>query len=285
MTKVDQFESIFRAADKEPFVHARPPLRSVLLVTDLEAYDAELLDGRTRSFLGALGDDDVAWTTVTGDRYRTVQELLDLVEAARPDLICTYRHLHTEGWRYAMTLGDHAEVLTQVTETPVLLLPHPRRMTEDGVQLGTASTVVAVTDHLAGDHRLVNWATRLTMRDGTLILAHIEDQAIFDRYLGAISRIPDLETELARRTLRDRLLLEPRDYAASCAAVLERVGVSVDVEVEVRFGHSLHDYLAIVTSRRADLLVVNTKDADQLAMHGLAYPIAVELTTTPLLML
>jgi hypothetical protein len=30
---------------------------------------------------------------------------------------------------------------------------------------------------------------------------------------------------------------------------------------------------------------MNTKDEDQLAMHGLAYPLAIELRTIPLLML
>ena len=34
-----------------------------------------------------------------------------------------------------------------------------------------------------------------------------------------------------------------------------------------------------------DLLVFNTKEEDQLAMHGVAYPLAVELRRLPLLML
>ena len=34
-----------------------------------------------------------------------------------------------------------------------------------------------------------------------------------------------------------------------------------------------------------DLLVLNTKDEDHSAMHGLAYPLAVELRNIPLLML
>ena len=35
----------------------------------------------------------------------------------------------------------------------------------------------------------------------------------------------------------------------------------------------------------ADLLVMHTKDEDQLAMHGLAYPLAIEVRTVPLLLL
>ena len=50
-------------------------------------------------------------------------------------------------------------------------------------------------------------------------------------------------------------------------------------------GHHLDDLTRLIEERKADLLVLNTKDEDQLAMHGMAYPLAVELTTTPILML
>ena len=39
------------------------------------------------------------------------------------------------------------------------------------------------------------------------------------------------------------------------------------------------------TEDEVDLLVLNTKDDDQLAMHGLAYPLAIELREIPLLLL
>jgi hypothetical protein len=34
-----------------------------------------------------------------------------------------------------------------------------------------------------------------------------------------------------------------------------------------------------------ELLVINTKDDDQLAMHGLSHPLAIELSDLPLLLL
>ena len=34
-----------------------------------------------------------------------------------------------------------------------------------------------------------------------------------------------------------------------------------------------------------DLLVMNTKDDEQMAMHGLAYPLAIEVRSIPLLLL
>ncbi len=50
-------------------------------------------------------------------------------------------------------------------------------------------------------------------------------------------------------------------------------------------GHHVTQYLELVESHEIDLLVLNTKDEDHSAMHGLAYPLAVELRDTPLLML
>ena len=41
----------------------------------------------------------------------------------------------------------------------------------------------------------------------------------------------------------------------------------------------------MIDEHQVDLLVVNTKDEDQLAMHGLAYALSVELRSTPILML
>ena len=58
-----------------------------------------------------------------------------------------------------------------------------------------------------------------------------------------------------------------------------------DVEEVVRLGHHLREYVHMVEEHEVDLLVMNTKDQDQLAMHGLAYPLAIEVRTVPLLLL
>jgi len=50
-------------------------------------------------------------------------------------------------------------------------------------------------------------------------------------------------------------------------------------------GHHLAEYKRLVEEHRVDLLVMNTRDDDQMAMHGLAYPLAVELRSIPLLLL
>jgi hypothetical protein len=50
-------------------------------------------------------------------------------------------------------------------------------------------------------------------------------------------------------------------------------------------GHHVSDCREIIDQHAIDLVVMNTKDEDQLAMHGLAYPLAIELRDLPLLLL
>ena len=57
------------------------------------------------------------------------------------------------------------------------------------------------------------------------------------------------------------------------------------VEHLVVFGSHLSEYKRLIEEHEVDLLVLNTKDEDQLAMHGMAYALAVELRQIPLLML
>ena len=53
----------------------------------------------------------------------------------------------------------------------------------------------------------------------------------------------------------------------------------------VKVGKRLSDYSEMVEAEKADLLVMNAKDEDQMAMHGMAYPLAVELRSIPVLLL
>ncbi len=94
--KLDQFESVFRAAAKAIFEYTPVQVNSVLVVTDLGKSEARALGNQIEGFLGVLGGSDVAWRLVAGDEFATVPDLLGLVESERPDLICTYRHLHSQ---------------------------------------------------------------------------------------------------------------------------------------------------------------------------------------------
>lgn len=284
--KVDQFESVFRAASKAVFAYRPVAVRSILVVTDLGEHEAAALGNELEDFLRVLrSDEEPRWRVLHGGEFATVPELLALVEAERPDLICTYRHLHSQSWKWPYTLGEYVVVLTQVTKTPVVVLPHPNARRASEHALEHTATVMAMTDHLTGDDHLVNWAVRFTQPGGTLFLTHVEDESVFTRYMDAISKIPTIETEPAREEILNRLMREPQDYIRSCRETLEEAGLPLTVESLVTVGRHLREYKRLVEQHTVDLLVFNTKDADQLAMHGLAYPLAIELRQIPLLML
>lgn len=282
MTRVDQFESVFRSAAKEVYRRTELEFSHVHVVTDLEDEVAEDFIRGLRSYLSVLGD-ELAWTQATADEARDLGRFLASVEAQQPDLICTYRNLFSESWRYPYSLGEHVDVLTQVAHCPVLVLPHPK--SEQARERRGTKHVLAMGGHLAGDHSLVDWALGLTAPEGTLRIAHIEDDQSFERYVEAISKIPSLDTDDARSTLEAQLLKEPREYIESVALALAESGSAIRVEGEVGMGHRLSEYRRLIDEHQVDLLVMHTKDEDQLAMHGLAYPLAVELRETPLLLL
>ncbi len=282
MTDIDQFESVFRSADKAVFVHQRVEVGSMLVVTDLPDDDAARFADTVRRFLSVLSE--AAVTVTTGGEFETVGDLLRVVEAAQPDLVCTYRHLHTTQWQDPFTLGEYVEVLTQATTHSILVLPHPHAEQATHA-LQNTDMVMAITDHMTGDHALVNRTARFTAPGGRLILAHIEDESAFERYLGVISRIPELDTQVARETIRQQLLKEPADYIESCRRGLAEAGVDLKVEPVVAIGRRLSEYRQLVEQREIDLLILHTKDDEQLAMHGLAYPLCVELRDIPLLLL
>jgi len=284
MTKVDQFESVFRAASKTPFEYRPVEVGSVLVVSDRAEAEAMAFGDQVRAFLSVLDrGENIRWRTVHGGEYASVPELLDLVEQERPGLICTYRHLHSDSWRWPYTLGEYVDVLTQVTTTPVLVVPHPERQPERPLH-GT-DIVVAMTDHLVGDHTLVNWAARFTEDGGRLVLANVEDAEAFERFMETVGKIPSIDTERAGEQILHRLFRDARDYMGSCAEGLGASGLPLTVEEVVTSGHHLKEYQRMVEEHGADLLVMNTKDDDQLAMHGLAYPLAIEVRSIPLLLL
>ena len=286
MSTLNRFESVFNAAAREVFAQQPVEIGRVLLVHDLaEALQDDFLY-LAKGFLSVLeARDKPDWELFGGDKPFSVREVLNAVEQARPDLVVTYRHLHSAVGEWPHSLGEHVDVLTQATSTPVLVLPHPGRRDVPGHVLKNTDRVMAVTDHLAGDHRLVSHAAHFTQDGGTLYLAHVEDDTVFERYITAIGKIPDLDTDIAREEIRARLVEDPTEYIESCRTGLARGNQHLTVESRVKLGHQLADYRGLVEENEIDLLVMYTKDDEQLAMHGIAYPLAVELRTTPLLML
>ncbi len=280
MSKIDQFESAFKAADKPGFVHEVVNVNQVLVITDLQTAADDYLE-RVQS-LAPMGR-HAQWRLVKGDEYSGVDSLLKIVEDSQPDLIVMYRNLHTPAREYPYSLGVYVDVLTQATEIPVLLAPHPARLIE--AELRRARCVMAITDHLTGDNHLVSYAAMMTEPGGRLLLTHVEDETVFQRYMDVIGKLPTIDTESAREAIREQLLKEPRDFIESCRRGLAAEHKDISIESLVTLGRHLPDYRRLIEEHEVDLLVLNTKDADQLAMHGVAYPLTVELRDTPMLLL
>ena len=290
MTKIDQFESLFRAASKPVFELEPVSVCDILIVTDMDEQQTTQFADQAKSFLTALDvtepDRLPRYSQICGDEFDSVQQLLDRLENPRPDLVVTYRNLHAETADHPFSLGAYVNVLTQATDIPTLLLPEPKVLanTKPSPLADGTRHVMVVTDHLAGDHHLVSMAVRFVTDDGELILSHIEDQHAFDRYMKAIDKIPDLDSDLARQTIGKQLLSEPQDYIESCRSVLQARGVQNSIKPLVTFGNRIEDYCHLIEERHIDLLVMNSRDDDQLAMHGVAYPLVVELRKTPILL-
>jgi hypothetical protein len=283
MTQIDQFESVFRAAAHDAFEYHAVTLHKVLFVTDVDAEQSRNFVRQTLAYADNLTRAKIE--IVSGEAFRTTSELLDKVTTHQPDLICTYRNLHSKAWQFRHSLGEHLDVLLQRTDASVLVMPHPEAGFANVDALRNTKTVMAITDQLANNHTLVNHAVSFVAPDGELYLTHIEDKAVFERYIDAISKISTIDTDEARKRIAHQLLQDPINYIASCQDVLEVQGLSLKIHPLVSFGHHLTEYQQAVESHAVNLLVMNTKDDEQLAMHGLAYPLAVELRQLPLLML
>ena len=303
MTKIDQFESVFRSADKPLFRYDPFAVNSVLVMTDLEGEKAEAFSALAGKYLGVSGEVPEEPSTVpigkaegwrpgtpsiqlasAGD-FSSIEECLGLIDEVKPDLVCTYRGLHSECWRWGHSLGSYVEVLTQGISTPVLVFPHPSSREALSAASGKCTKVMAMTDHLAGDSRLVNAALFFTREGGVLHLANFEDRQVFERYMDAIGRIPSIDSDQAREDLLERLLREARDYIQSCRLEVETQGNEVEITETVDLGLHVEAYRQVVRSNGIELLVMNTKEQGQLAMHGLAYALAVEVNEIPLLLL
>ncbi len=283
MTNIDQFESIFKKADKAQFELEDVDLDTMLIISDADAEMTERFKLQAVDFLdNTLLESDITWHQMYGDEHHAVSDVVQRIDELRPDLVCTFRNLHAPATDYPYSLGVYLDVLSQATDIPVLVLPSPHR--HAAIPTST-KTVMAIADHLTGDNHLVSYAARLTSPQGRLLLTHVEDRMVFSRYANVIAKIPSIETEPARRAIMDQLLNEPRDYIRSCAQGLLAAELPIETVEIVTVGHSLLDYKQLIETHDVDLLVLNTKQEDQLAMHGLAYPLCVEMRDTPILML
>lgn len=283
MDQIDEFESMFRRAEREPFVYEEVPLNRVTLVTDGTVDEASALQSEIESFLPRLSP-DAQWRRLCRDDFHDVTRLLERIAEEPTDLLITYRHLQEESLIPQFSLGVFLDVLTQATDIPVLVLPgtagHPISLAGE-----VCDRVLLVTDHIAGDDRLINHGVRMCAFGGNVWLCHVEDDAVFARYMDAIERIPEIDSVQARELIDAQLIKSATDFIETCLDELNEKLPNLTYRGVVERGHHLNEYRKIIEADGVDLVVANTKDEGQLAMHGMAYSMAVELLETPLLLL
>lgn len=282
--KIDEFESLFKSADKPTLRYQPPTLKTVVVVTDTGRDETDRLLAAVRKFLRVIDGDDTSWFAVGGGDYKTVAGLVERVSARDPGLIVTYRHLHDSDREPTFSLGAYLEELIKKMPMAVLVLPGDTDAAHYALGAHTSSVMV-VTDHITGQGRLVSCAAALTEPGGTLTLVHIEDDATLQRYVNAISKIPAIETDLAEANLRQQLLKEPGDYITSCEEVLRRAGVNIELKRAVELGHTLTDYRRLIAEHRVDLLVMNAETEDQRSMMDKTHVMTSEFREVPLLLL
>lgn len=283
MTTIDQFESVFKSAIKPLYRHKPDSISHALIVTDLTQDAANQFTNQVQQLLDP--QQIVNWEIITGDQYSSTMDLLNLLDGKAADLICCYRNLHSQAWQHPHSLGSHLDVLIQKTSAPILILPHPQAGYADNHAYDHERRVLAMTDHMTDDNKLVSLAAEFAGSQGHLYLAHIEDETTFNRYMDAISKIETIDTANARTTIKHQLLKYPSEYADSCRLALADVFPSLSVDTIVAFGQRLSDYTKYIDELKINLLVMHGKDDDQLAMHGLSYPLAIEIRQIPLLII
>jgi hypothetical protein len=280
---IDEFESIFKRSEKVKYEYQELKINSVLLISDQNESSVSELKNQAQKFLPSINS-NTNWNTVTGEQFSNVGDLLRLLQEHSPDMVITYRHLQEESLIPQHSLGVYVDVLTQVIQIPILLLPgtaqKPKSLDEMSCQ-----RVMIVTDHIRGDSNLINYGVKLCTEQGTVWLCHIEDDLIFQRYLNAISRIPEIETQQAEELIQNRLLDDASEFIDSCIQDLSIRRPDLTYQSSVGLGHHLKIYRDLVNQQNINLLIFNTKDEDQLAMHGLGYSMSIEFTDRPLLLL
>lgn len=257
----------------------------MLIVTDLSREEAEEYGQKIQAYLQATIRKDTYQIEIwSKDDYCPWPMMKERIKGKKPDLLITYRMLFAQDISPNKSLGSYIDLLSQDTEHPLLVTPHPKLFSMDHI-LKEEGAVLVATEHLIEDNRLVNFALKFVVPEAPLILVHIEDEDTFRYYMEAISKIPDISTEVAKTQLREQLLADRIHYAESVEEVLKDKAPEIKVETFIKFGHLVSSYRELLQSHTTDLLVMNTKDDTQLAMHSVGYSLAVEFRQTPILLL
>lgn len=276
---------MFRRALRDRYEYASVALDRILIITDLEESKAAVFMEQIQQYLQAgLSLKEVKFTCWNKGDFAPWPQMKQAIHQIKPDLIISYRLLWVEDITASKSLGAYIDLLSQDTHYPVLVMPHPAMQGLSRI-LAEPGAVMVATEHGYANHRMVNFALKLLPQKRPLILVHIEDEDTYEYYLDAISKIPAIDTEITREALPLQLLAGPNQYADSVEETLAELQPEIEIRRQISFGHLIDAYGSLMEEHETDLLVVDTKDDTQLAMHSIGYSLAIEFRQTPVLLL
>ena len=278
MLKLDHFASLFRAANKEQIVIPDVSIERILLVTDMDKEKSLQLWERWKGFF----HESVKMSLLDAPISQSLPSLIEAMQGADCDLVVTYRCLHSDAWQYPYAIGSYVEVLTQIMPFPVLLMPHPIQFTNVYTE---PKRLLLFSAELTKEAELLGFATAFaSSKDVSLLMAQMDDQATYDRIFDIISKIPQIDTDDAQHYIKERRSNEMNDWVLRCTEHLEAKEIGLQLSHIDILEPNMNKCASLIEEHHADLLIINTKDEEQLAIHGLAYPIMVQFRNIPLLL-
>jgi len=280
-SRLDLFESIFKRAQRISLEYSPPVLASVLVLVpeQPDAMTTPIVE-RTLEILNRPKATTVTSQPLSND----IDELSisNLVLDHAPDLIVLQRHLLQGDHSWNRGFGGMVQSLIQHHATPILALPNQLTNTREPF---VVRTVAAVVDQPLDNHSLVNWASTFCASGATLCLHHIEAEDQFERIMKSIERIPELNTETARTTLKRELMHEAQSFLDHCQLTLEQYRPDMTVQYSVEMTRVQHGYLNWITQIEPDLIVLDTLDATKALNRGIADALSLQFTELPFLLL
>lgn len=284
MSSIGEFESLFKRALREKYEFTQIGIDKVLTITDMDPTRASVFGVQVENFLeSCLGVKPKFVETMDGSKFDNWSDLQKRLDQLNPDLIVSYRLLRVNDLRIETSLGVYIDTISQQTDFPVLVMPHPDLEDVDAAEVHSGNTVVA-TEHIYKDNELLDFAIAFTPAKGNLHLVHVEDEDTFNYYIRAIEKIPAIDTEAAREGLLEQLESAPRHYLESAKELIAEIRDDLSVNITTGIGHLINAYKELISETKADLLVFQTKDDTQMAMHSLGYSLAVEFNKIPVLL-
>lgn len=279
---IDRFQSIFRSADKPHFHYQPPDLTKVLVLTDSGDSDGSFLK-RVQNFIATA---DLAQTPefielklpVPGSR----SDFLNSIEKHSADLMVTHHHLFETFIDPSLGLGTYLESLLQSSPIPLMIVPH---YLDPGFAPATEKLedVLVISDHFSNSDELINWSAAFVSNSGALWLTHVESEVDFERYMQAIARIPEIDTETARATLSTELLHESMSYIQNCKQQLAKTNPALAVELLACMGLPLNTYRQWLCRDKHELLVIPALAEERFAHRALTGQLATEFPHIALL--